>query len=470
MLGFNDARVMGSDQVQQAEYQACANGELSWLTIPDAWKVRGTAATKAGTWTTVSILGQTWAASNVLSSTAQFSTSSVGDVVEIWFFSQLTNATQFTVSIDGVTMPCNTQSNICADSTHFAAAVHGTALAGTYGMQGARFPGLSYAGHIVLLTLTQADATDYFVPFAVAAYDAGMGSKTGPQVYVSNLARMNATGYANNGCAITCNLSSDFVQFQFDNRIHQVVSELAGDGLQLTLVDVGSYNVYNPQNGAQVQGDNVHPSLAGATQIAAEFTSESTALLTPRDRGASQILQNVSPFNHSVYVGGVPSVNSAGELGTASSATSGAVRYGLDGCATFRSGTIWGLNCPVSLLQFGGSVATIPALKVTGGANPVIAARKADDSADATFDASGYQVNGTQIAAANLSNGTTGSGAVVLAASPTLTGVITNGTNTVPNVGAPTVGQAACIKAAGPPVVIGYCSTVVSAGGACTCN
>lgn len=36
--------------------------------------------------------------------------------------------------------------------------------------------------------------------------------------------------------------------------------------------------------------------------------------------------------------------------------------------------------------------------------------------------------------------------------------------------GAPTVGQAACIKAAGPPVVIGYCSSVVGAGGACTCN
>ena len=34
----------------------------------------------------------------------------------------------------------------------------------------------------------------------------------------------------------------------------------------------------------------------------------------------------------------------------------------------------------------------------------------------------------------------------------------------------PTVGQAACIKSTGPPVTIGYCSTVVGAGGACTCN
>ena len=40
----------------------------------------------------------------------------------------------------------------------------------------------------------------------------------------------------------------------------------------------------------------------------------------------------------------------------------------------------------------------------------------------------------------------------------------------IPTVGTPTVNQAACIKSAGPPVVIGYCSTVVSATGACTCN
>ena len=46
----------------------------------------------------------------------------------------------------------------------------------------------------------------------------------------------------------------------------------------------------------------------------------------------------------------------------------------------------------------------------------------------------------------------------------------TGGGTAVPTVGAPTAGQAACIKAAGPPVVIGYCSTVVSSSGVCTCN
>jgi hypothetical protein len=40
----------------------------------------------------------------------------------------------------------------------------------------------------------------------------------------------------------------------------------------------------------------------------------------------------------------------------------------------------------------------------------------------------------------------------------------------IPQVESPLVGYAACIKSAGPPVVIGYCSTSLSSSGACTCN
>jgi hypothetical protein len=45
------------------------------------------------------------------------------------------------------------------------------------------------------------------------------------------------------------------------------------------------------------------------------------------------------------------------------------------------------------------------------------------------------------------------------------------GTAPVPvTTASPTVGQAACIKSTGPPIVLGTCSTVVSSSGACTCN
>lgn len=76
-------------------------------------------------------------------------------------------------------------------------------------------------------------------------------------------------------------------------------------------------------------------------------------------------------------------------------------------------------------------------------------------SADATV---GVSVNGTN----KLNVASTGisiSGGSAIASS-----------NAVPQVNTPLVNKAACIKSAGPPVVIGYCSTAVSATGDCTCN
>ena len=49
-------------------------------------------------------------------------------------------------------------------------------------------------------------------------------------------------------------------------------------------------------------------------------------------------------------------------------------------------------------------------------------------------------------------------------------GATISNSNAVPQVATPTAGQAACIKSAGPPITIGYCSGIVSSGGACSCN
>jgi hypothetical protein len=42
--------------------------------------------------------------------------------------------------------------------------------------------------------------------------------------------------------------------------------------------------------------------------------------------------------------------------------------------------------------------------------------------------------------------------------------------NSIPTVETPKVGHAACVKSAGPPVSLGYCSSVVARDGSCTCN
>jgi hypothetical protein len=79
--------------------------------------------------------------------------------------------------------------------------------------------------------------------------------------------------------------------------------------------------------------------------------------------------------------------------------------------------------------------------------------------------------HGTSGTKVQLSDGTGTSGNLAIFAAD---GSVTNGPlpPVAPTItaGTPTVGQAACIKAAGPPVLIGYCSTVVDAFGACTCN
>jgi hypothetical protein len=81
----------------------------------------------------------------------------------------------------------------------------------------------------------------------------------------------------------------------------------------------------------------------------------------------------------------------------------------------------------------------------------------------------GYYIGSNEVIPSS-ATGYTGSGKVVLSTSPTFTGTITDGSNTIPTVGSTTAGQASCTKSVGPPVIIGYCSTVVSSSGSCTCN
>jgi hypothetical protein len=92
---------------------------------------------------------------------------------------------------------------------------------------------------------------------------------------------------------------------------------------------------------------------------------------------------------------------------------------------------------------------------------------------DVTFDNTGTPFGmGTYQLAAGSTSKVTGALGIGIAVNDTgyRTTGITIGSDTVPVVAAPTVGNTACIKSAGPPVVIGYCSTVVSSSGACTCN
>lgn len=74
------------------------------------------------------------------------------------------------------------------------------------------------------------------------------------------------------------------------------------------------------------------------------------------------------------------------------------------------SGAVFSINTDTGVSRTGAGVIAI------GNGTP--------GNASGTINAAVYQVAGAQIAASNLSNGVTGTGAIVLAASPTLTGTI----------------------------------------------
>lgn len=76
------------------------------------------------------------------------------------------------------------------------------------------------------------------------------------------------------------------------------------------------------------------------------------------------------------------------------------------------NGTVYTINTDTGISR-GGSAGTIDVGNGTAG------------NASGTVNAAQYNVAGSQIAASNLSNGTTGTGAIVLAASPTVTGTLT---------------------------------------------
>ena len=97
------------------------------------------------------------------------------------------------------------------------------------------------------------------------------------------------------------------------------------------------------------------------------------------------------------------------------------------------------------------------------------------DSAGNLIPPANGSVTSVSVTTANGVSGTVATPTTTPAISLTL-GVITptsvNGVaaaNAVSSV-TPTAGHAACIKSAGPPVVVSFCTSVVASDGTCTCN
>ena len=253
-------------------------------------------------------------------------------------------------------------------------------------------------------------------------------------------------------------------------------------------------------NDIYARGHLVNPVLVKSNSYAPSFNDtlsniKATELTTLGDTGPfgiqaeSSALDNVTVSNLSTHglIGGV-NLLSTGEVvfnvsmsavsvdaGAASQESVGN-QYCL-GLGSFVSAvTLTGMNCTnynlgIWLTNFTNKNINVSNVTFTNiGGNVIFNDGGTLSISNSTFDL----IGGTTATIGVLTNGgvavTTVHGLTFNTAPTTAYSTAAGGVNIVdPIVGAPTAGQAACIKAAGPPVQIGYCSTTPT-GGSCTCN
>lgn len=200
-----------------------------------------------------------------------------------------------------------------------------------------------------------------------------------------------------------------------------------------------------------VGGSATRIDLAGGTSYGAIVNSTATGSVGLFVRGVGgqtanlQEWQNATPTtvasvsNGGTITGLVLVANGGGTVTTNLTVQTGAVDLSAVSGTTAAAGT--GIGDKIALYSAGASgyglgIQASTLVAYLGGAGAVFAVRQASGSGNAssgsnavTLSAAGnvdvtgqYRVGGSQIAASNLSNGVTGSGAIVLASGPTLTG------------------------------------------------
>lgn len=123
-------------------------------------------------------------------------------------------------------------------------------------------------------------------------------------------------------------------------------------------------------------------------------------------------------YNNSTHAVAISGALTAGGLATVAGLTSSAL---ITAQANIHLGVAGSLSGVLTMEGSTTGACTITAPAIAGTiTNPITFSNAISIPSGTT-----YQINGTQIAASNLSNGVTGSGAVVLAVSPTITGTLT---------------------------------------------
>jgi len=274
LAGVNDMRVRGTDTTKLQTFEDSLGAAIAWLAIPANRRTVGSlATTNVGTWTATTRYGLTTGKkSSTAGDTITFSAR--GSVVYVAATRLTTGGGTFTVAVDGTVY----------GGTNSCAAGDTTANGRVYAPILVRVANLPDIVHSVVITLVSSAE----VQIDWCGGNSGSSLRTGPNVYLGNCVRLNATGYASGA---PYNQGSDAAVFAINRRILSVCKRLAADGLNVAYVDASA--LYDTS--ADISVDGIHPNDAGHAHIASAFLREMNFISYPNGRQGSLWQRGYTP-------------------------------------------------------------------------------------------------------------------------------------------------------------------------------
>ncbi|MEA2571744.1 MAG: hypothetical protein QOI24_3745 [Acidobacteriota bacterium] len=267
LSGYNDMRAWGSSTTGLATYADTLRAMLIWLATRSSMIQTGQSLSSGWTnLTTSAYLNNIGIFSSTTNATA---TAHVyGDVIYVVSIRLGTGGGTFTLWVDGTQF----------GSTYSCNDAQATLRGAAYAPLVVRIDGQTETTHEVTMKVTSGSGNVFLMWMSG---NRGASTKTGPEVWVGNCLRMPTTTAYGLG---TYSAGSDAAVGLYNRKIREVVRELAGDGLNVTLADAGGAYILS----TDVDSDTIHPNNTGHAHIADAFLKAMQTTVVAGDRGGRQ--------------------------------------------------------------------------------------------------------------------------------------------------------------------------------------
>jgi hypothetical protein len=258
LTGMNDLRANASDAGHLATYDGLLRACAVWCSIPDTDKLIGQDAGltfSAGDWTVHSLYGGTDNSNTTSTDGATITATLHGTAIYICYsnLSGQGDGGTITINVDGVdvsTIDLNVGNVAPVSFADWPELI--------------RVGGLADTAHTVIVTANIIGAQRAIVNWFADNHSVVAGY---PRVYVGNVVRLTATGYALNDPDWDNAGDADVAAYNVVNAA--VASDLISDGLNVHYVDI--YSSYDPN---LYVFDNLHPNPAGHVMYAKIFLNK----------------------------------------------------------------------------------------------------------------------------------------------------------------------------------------------------